>query len=111
MRCIACFASLLKAGQRTKAHRHTGGTVYHVIQGSGESVIAGKRYRWDEKDTFVVPSWAWHEHKANDECVLFAFSDAAMLQPIGLYREEALAENGGHQQVEGEFEPLPVPRR
>jgi gentisate 1,2-dioxygenase len=108
---IACFASLLKAGQHTKAHRHTGGTIYHVIQGSGESIIAGKRYRWDEKDTFVVPSWAWHEHQASCESVLFAFSDSALLQPIGLYREEALSENGGQQRVEAEFAPLPVPQR
>lgn len=108
---IACFASLLKAGQHTKAHRHTGGTIYHVIQGSGESIIAGKRYRWSEKDTFVVPSWNWHEHSATSESVLFSFSDSAVLQPIGLYREEALAENSGHQKVTGEFTPLAVPER
>jgi gentisate 1,2-dioxygenase len=108
---IACFASLLKAGQHTKAHRHTGGTIYHAIQGRGESIIAGKRYRWNEKDTFVVPSWTWHEHSATAESVLFSFSDSAVLQPLGLYREEALAENGGYQQVTGDFAPLPVPDR
>jgi gentisate 1,2-dioxygenase len=108
---IACFASLLRPAQRTKAHRHTGGTIYHVIKGKGESVIAGKLYRWDEKDTFVVPSWAWHEHCAGAESVLFSFSDSAILQPLGLYREEAFNENDGHQKVEGEFKALPVPER
>lgn len=108
---IACFASLLQPGQHTKAHRHTGGTIYHVIQGKGESIIAGKRYRWNEKDTFVVPSWNWHEHRATAESVLFSFSDSAALQPIGLYREEALQENGGHQKIDGDFTPLPVPVR
>ena len=111
MPTIACFASLLKPGQHTKAHRHTGGTIYHVIKGKGESVIAGKRYRWDEKDTFVVPSWTWHEHRAAAESVLFSFSDSAALRPIGLYREEGLQDNGGHQKVEGDFSPLPVPER
>jgi gentisate 1,2-dioxygenase len=108
---MACFASLLAPGQQTKAHRHTGGTIYHVIQGSGESVIGGRIFRWDEKDTFVVPSWHWHEHRARTESVLFSYSDSAVLQPLGLYREEPLEENGGHQNVEGEFEPLPVPER
>ena len=108
---IACFASLLGTGQQTQAHRHTGGTIYHVIQGRGESVIAGKRYRWEDKDTFVVPSWTWHEHRASAESVLFSFSDSAMLQAIGLYREEAMETNRGHQEVEGDFEPLPVPER
>ena len=108
---IACFASLLYPGQHTKAHRHTGGTIYHVIQGSGRSIIGGKLFAWDEKDTFVVPSWTWHEHHATSESVLFSFSDSAALQPLGLYREEAFEENGGHQKIEGEFKPLPVPER
>jgi gentisate 1,2-dioxygenase len=58
---VACFAHLLKPGMHTKAHRHTGSTVYHVINGKGYSVIAGQRFDWGDKDTFVVPSWAWHE--------------------------------------------------
>jgi len=108
---MGCFASLLLPGQRTKAHRHTGSTIYHVIKGKGTSVIAGKTYDWDEKDTFVVPSWTYHEHRATDESVLFSYTDAAILPALGLYREEALKENDGHQRVTGKFEPLPVPER
>lgn len=108
---ISCFASLLKPGMHTKAHRHTGGTIYHVIKGKGSSVIDGKVFHWDEKDTFVVPSSAMHEHIAEIESVLFAYSDAAILGPLGLYRETALEEHNGHQQVEGDFEALPVPER
>ena len=111
MPTIACFASLLRPGQHTKAHRHTGGTIYHVIQGKGTSVIAGRAFDWDEKDTFVVPSWAWHEHIATKESVLFSYSDSAMLPALGLYREEALEGNSGRQRVEGKFEALPVPER
>ena len=108
---ISCFASLLKPGMHTKAHRHTGGTIYHVIKGRGSSVIDGKAFHWDEKDTFVVPSSAMHEHIAETESVLFAYSDAAILGPLGLYRETALEEHNGHQQVESDFEALPVPER
>ncbi|HKU69669.1 MAG TPA: cupin domain-containing protein [Burkholderiales bacterium] len=108
---IGCFASLLRPGQRTKAHRHTGSKIYHVIKGKGTSVIAGRTYEWDEKDTFVVPSWAWHEHAAISESVLFSFSDAAILPALGLYREEKLEGNGGYQRVEGKFESVPVPER
>jgi gentisate 1,2-dioxygenase len=108
---MACFASMLRPGQHTKAHRHTGGTIYHVIKGRGATTIAGRTYDWDEKDTFVVPSWAWHEHEAAAESVLFSYTDAAILPALGLYREEALEENDGHQRVTGRFEPLPVPER
>ena len=111
MATIACFASLLQVDQHTKAHRHTGGTVYHVIQGSGRSIIGGKIFEWDEKDTFVVPSWTFHEHHATAESVLFSYSDSAMLEPLGLYREEALEENGGYQKALGKFEPAAVPER
>ena len=111
MPTIACFASLLRPGQHTKAHRHTGGTIYHVIRGKGASVIGGKTFDWDEKDTFVVPSWTYHEQIATTESVLFSYSDSAMLPALGLYREEALEENDGHQRVVGKFEPLPVPER
>jgi gentisate 1,2-dioxygenase len=111
MATIACFASLLQPGQHTKAHRHTGGTVYHVIHGSGRSIIGGKSFEWDEKDTFVVPSWNYHEHLATTESVLFSYSDSAMLQPLGLYREEALEENDGYQTVLGKFQPTNVPER
>jgi len=111
MPTIACFASLLRPGQHTKAHRHTGGTIYHVIKGKGTSVIGGKTFDWDEKDTFVVPSWTYHEQLATTESVLFSYSDSAMLPALGLYREEALGENNGYQRVVGKFEPLPVPER
>jgi len=108
---MSCCASLLRPGQRTKAHRHTGSTIYHVIKGKGTSVIAGETYDWDEKDTFVVPSWTYHEHQGEQESVLFSYSDAAILPALGLYREEPLKENDGYQQVTGKFEPLPVPER
>jgi gentisate 1,2-dioxygenase len=108
---MACFAGLLRPGQHTKAHRHTGSTIYHVIKGTGTSVIAGKSFNWEEKDTFVVPSWAFHEHIAAAESVLFSYSDAAMLPALGLYREEPLPENNGYQVVTEEFAPLPVPER
>ena len=105
---IGCFASLMQPGRHTKAHRHTGGTVYHVIEGKGYSVINGKRFDWGRKDTFVVPSWAWHEHVAEAESVLFVYNDWPVLQPLGLFREEAYEERDGHQEVTDTFVAGPV---
>ena len=108
MASIACYASLLPKGAHTKAHRHTGGTVYHVVTGGGYSVINGVRHDWEAKDTFVAPSWSVHEHVANEESVLFSYTDTPVLEPLGLYREEAYEENGGHQLVTGGFTPIAV---
>lgn len=98
---IACLAHLLKSGTHTKAHRHVGSTIYHVISGKGHSIIGGQRFDWDAKDTFVVPSWAWHEHVAESEVCFFSYNDSPLLHPFGLYREEAHSENDGHQPVTG----------
>src|SRR5262245_35432516 len=38
---MACWIQMLRPGERTKAHRHTGSAVYYVAQGTGESIIDG----------------------------------------------------------------------
>lgn len=105
---MACFAQMIQAGQHTKAHRHTGSTIYCVIKGKGHSIIDGQRFDWEDKDTFVAPSWSWHEHVADQESVLFMYNDWPILEPLGLFREEELTDNGGFQQVTGTFKPGPI---
>jgi gentisate 1,2-dioxygenase len=93
---------LLRAGESTRAHRHTGSIVYNVAKGKGYSVIEGRRYDWSEHDIFVVPSWALHEHcnlSATDDAVLFSFDDLPAMLALGLYREEFYPDNGGHQPI------------
>ena len=67
---------------------------------SGYSIIDGKRFDWNERDIFCVPSWAWHEHgnaSASEDACLFAFNDLPVMQALGLYREEAYGDNQGRQ--------------
>src|SRR5712692_814234 len=111
MPTIDCTIQRLPAGYRTKAHRHTTNTIYHVVQGSGFSVIDGLRFDWQKSDTFCVPNWCWHEHSAapNEQAVLFAASDAPVLQALHVYREQAYENNGGHQLVTGTVEGSPSP--
>ncbi len=111
MPTIDCTIQRLPAGYRTKAHRHTTNTIYHVVQGSGFSVIDGLRFDWQTSDTFCVPNWCWHEHSAapNEQAVLFAASDAPVLQALHVYREQAYENNGGHQLVTGTVEGSPSP--
>ena len=93
---------MLRAGERTKAHRHTGSVLYQVAKGSGHSIVEGKRFAWSERDIFCVPSWAWHEHanaSEREDACLFSFNDLPVMTALGLYREEAYGENGGRQPV------------
>ncbi len=93
---------LLRAGEHTKAHRQVGSFVYQCAKGRGYSIINGRRFDWKERDIFVVPSWMYHEHanasQSEDAC-LFAFHDLPVMRSLGLYREEALGENDGHQPI------------
>ncbi|MDH7796252.1 MULTISPECIES: cupin domain-containing protein [unclassified Beijerinckia] len=100
MQTIGASMQMLRAGERTKAHRHTGSFIYQVAKGSGFSIIGGRRFDWQERDIFCVPSWAWHEHangSDKEDACLFAFHDLPVMQALGLYREEAFLDNRGFQ--------------
>jgi len=102
MQTIGASMQMLRPGEKTRAHRQTGSFVYQCAKGSGYSIINGKRFNWKERDIFVVPAWMFHEHanaSETDDACLFAFHDLPVMHALGLYREEALAENGGHQPV------------
>lgn len=102
---LAAHLQLLRPGEHTRAHRHTGSVVYHAVHGRGHCVVAGQRLRWQAGDIFCVPSWAWHEHSNEDpthDAVLFSFNDFPTMRHLGLFREEALDTRHGHQEQTGQ---------
>ncbi len=89
---MSCWIQLLKPGQRTQSHRHTSTVLYHAFRGSGTTIIDGRPFDWEKGDTFVLPLWHWHEHantSATEDAILFSMNDAPVLEPFGLYREQA----------------------
>ena len=99
---MSCWIQMLRPGERLRAHRHTGSAVYYVVQGTGETIIDGRRFAWEKGDILTLPSWALHEHanrSSRDAAVLFSIQDRPVVEALGLYREEAPTENGGHQVV------------
>jgi len=102
MSTIGASMQLLRPGEHTRAHREVGNFVYQCAKGSGWSVINGQRFDWKERDIFVVPSWMFHEHanaSHSEDACLFSFHDLPVMRALGLYRQEALGENQGHQPV------------
>jgi gentisate 1,2-dioxygenase len=100
MQTLGASMQMLRPGEHTKAHRHTGSYLYHVAKGHGHSIINGKRFDWGERDIFCVPSWAWHEHvngSDRDDACLFCLNDLPVMRALGLYREQGFADNDGHQ--------------
>jgi len=92
MPTIGASIQLLPPGFATEAHRHTSSVIYHVVEGEGYSLVGEQRFDWGPKDVFCVPSWAAHQHVNTSTAapaILFSFTDAPVLQAIGLYREGA----------------------
>jgi len=91
MPTIGCYVQLLRPGEHTQAHRHTSSAAFHVVEGSGYSVVDSQRLDWEEKDVFCVPVWAFHEHvnTGDQPAILFSHTDVPVMRSLDLYREEA----------------------
>jgi gentisate 1,2-dioxygenase len=88
MPTIAAFIQLLPRGFRGCGHRSTDGTVYSVVEGRGRTRVGEHVFEWRPKDVFVVPSWAHVQHEADEDAVLFSFSDRPAQRALGLWREK-----------------------
>lgn len=49
-------------GEHIAPHRHNSYALYHILQGTGYSVLDGQRFDWKKGDTFACPPMASHEH-------------------------------------------------
>jgi gentisate 1,2-dioxygenase len=88
MPTIAAFIQLLPKSFRGQAYRSTDGTVYAVVEGGGRAAIGGESFAFEPRDVFVVPSWQPLRIDAEDQTVLFSFSDRPAQEAMGLWREQ-----------------------
>jgi gentisate 1,2-dioxygenase len=91
---MSCGIQMLRPAEKTRAHRHTSSTVYHVFRGAGATVIDGVRYEWESGDTLSVPLWRFHYHENRfaEPAILFVLSNKPALSALGYYREEGIKE-------------------
>jgi gentisate 1,2-dioxygenase len=102
MPTLGCEMHRLRPGERTASHRHTGSTIFVAFRGAGATVVDGQRFEWQAGDILVSPSWAVVDHEASVPSDMFALTDRPILQTLGLYRSERLAQR---QTVTSQFEP------
>src|SRR5215475_8087272 len=87
---IGCYLQLLRPGVRTRAHRETSCAVYHVVRGTGQTMVDNQIFEWTPGDFFVVPPRARHAH-ANigaEPALLFTAQDTPLLKLLRLYQME-----------------------
>jgi gentisate 1,2-dioxygenase len=78
----------LRPSTATAPRREVGSSVWQVFSGSGSITIDGTTDRIDHGDLFVVPSWREHQLIAAEGMDLFRFSDAPVVEALGLSRYE-----------------------
>lgn len=86
---ITFFAQMLRPGERTRPLRQTASLLVAPFQGSGHSIVDGKRFDWNEFDTLAVPGGSWCEHVNGSEtepAILFVASDEPAQKAFGLFR-------------------------
>jgi gentisate 1,2-dioxygenase len=94
MPTMATFMQLLPKGFAGKQQRSTEGTIFSVVEGNATAKITRGDKSWTfalkPRDHFVVPSWHTLSLSAEEDCVLFSYSDRPVQQALGVLREERL---------------------
>ncbi|NQV56297.1 MAG: cupin domain-containing protein [Rhodospirillales bacterium] len=71
-----------------RPHRHTSAAMNYYFQGSGHSVVEGKRYDWKAGDLMLsAPGWGVHNHASHDDTV---YELTVQDQPLMIYMESLL---------------------
>ena len=94
MPTMAAFLQLIPSGFRAGPYQSTDGHVFCVVEGRGRTVVGTTTVTWGPRDIFVVPSWHAVTHDAQEDAVLFSFSDRPAQKALGIWREEI---GGGSQ--------------
>lgn len=90
MSTMATTIRLLPAGFATQQYRSTEGAIFSVVEGRGRVRVGEQVMAFEAKDTFVVPGWHAYTLEADEETVLFSYSDRAAQEKLGLFREQRL---------------------
>ena len=89
MATMGTFIQLLPKGTCTAVYRSTDATVFTPVEGRGRTHIGHDFVvEWGKRDVFVVPSWQHVRHEADEDAVLFSFSDRPVQEALHLHRED-----------------------
>lgn len=80
-------ALMIRPKESVKPPLRSSSAVFHVVSGSGTTIINGKTFEWKAKDTFSVPVFAKVEHKSDEEAFLIYVHDTPLQEKLGYYEE------------------------
>jgi gentisate 1,2-dioxygenase len=88
MPTIGPAVQMVPKGFATVPYRSTDGSAFAVAEGRGTVTIGDQSFSLSPQDVFVAPSWVWRKITADEDLVLFTFSDRPVQEKLGLWREE-----------------------
>jgi len=88
MPTMGTFMQMLPKDFNGKDYRSTDSTVYAVVEGKGRCLVNGETLAFGPKDVFVCPSWMPYRLEADEQVVIFSFSDRPVQQALDLWREQ-----------------------
>ena len=91
MPTMATMIRLLPKGFNTQPYRSSDSMVFVAVEGSGSIWVGAHRFELSPHDIVVVPGWMSHTLHADDELVLFSYSDRVAQEKLGFFREQRLA--------------------
>ena len=90
MPTIATMLRLLPAGFTSAPYRSTDSMVFVAVEGRGAIDVAGARFEIAPHDVVVVPGWLTYTIRADDDLVVFSYSERAAQDRLGLFREQRM---------------------
>jgi gentisate 1,2-dioxygenase len=90
MPTMATMIRLLPKGFATQPYRSSDGMIFIAVEGRGTVQAGGERLDISPHDVFVVPGWIPYSIEADEDLVLFSFSDRVAQEKLGFFREERL---------------------
>lgn len=90
MPTMGTFMALLPKGFKTEPYRSTDGTVFSPVEGTGRARVGDQTFEWSPRDVFVIPSWASYTLEADEDAVIFSYSDRPVQQKLGIWREDRM---------------------
>ena len=82
-------AMMLAGGETATPPLRSSSSAFHIVKGSGRSIVNGVEIPWTDKDTFTAPVFAKITHIADTEAFVIRVHDRPLQDKLGYYEERA----------------------
>ena len=90
MPTMATMIRLLPKGFATQAYRASDSAIFIVVEGRGEIRVGAQHFTLTPHDIVVVPGWMAYTLHADEDLVVFSYSDRVAQEKLGLFREQRM---------------------